>query len=313
LTRKRWTRQNGYGALKPSSIAGFTRRTSSCPAILQPEERGRDFASGTAFSRLSRGERARDWRYSARTSFCTRRSSLKGGLRSGVAVSCGLVAAACVATAAAVVATPVARGDDSPPALLTATTTASAVTTPSPEPAPAPSPDPAPAPAKPKPPAPRQTTTHAATATPAPVVSARSTVQTKTKTVTRVRPPHVAKGHVRSNARRGGVKHKRATPVPPLRTQAAPPPSQTLHREGAAPSMTLVSLGSSRPARLSVLVPALIAAAGLLVLLAVLSRRPVVARHFSVARHGSGDAAFVLAGFGVAILIGLFATLVGAR
>jgi hypothetical protein len=67
-----------------------------------------------------------------------------------------------------------------------------------------------------------------------------------------------------------------------------------------------------RPARLSALVGALVAAAGLLLLLAVLSRRPVVARHFSVVRHGSGDAAFVLAGFAVAILLGLLVTLVGA-
>jgi hypothetical protein len=67
-----------------------------------------------------------------------------------------------------------------------------------------------------------------------------------------------------------------------------------------------------RPARLSALVGALVAAAGLLLLLAVLSRRPVVARHFSVVRHGSGDAVFVLAGCAVAILVGLLLTLVGA-
>jgi len=251
---------------------------------------------------------------------------LKGGSRSHLAALCGLVSAACVAIAAAVVAIPVARGDDSPPAATTTVTTTvatttSAVTVPSAEPAPAPSPDPAPAPARVKPAPPRQTTTHAATAGPAPVVSAGRTEQTKT--VARARPPHVASGHVRSNARRGGgggaqpgggvrVKHHRVAPAAPLRAQAFLPPSQRLHRRGAAPSRRLVGLALPRPARLSALVGALVAAAGLLLLLAVLSRRPVVARHFSVVRHGSGDAAFVLAGCAVAILVGLLLTLVGA-
>ena len=215
-----------------------------------------------------------------------------------------------MATAAAVVATPVARGGDSlPTATTTVATTASVLTAPSPEPAPTPSPDPAPATAKLKPAAPRQTTTHAATAGPAPVVSAGRTEQTKT--VTRARPPHVASGHVGRKARRGGAKRNRAAPAAPLRTQTAPPPSQTLHREGLAPSRRLVGLALPRPARLSALARALAAAAGLLLLLAVLSRRPVVARHFNVLRPGSGDAAFVLAGFAVAILLGLLVTLVG--
>jgi hypothetical protein len=247
---------------------------------------------------------------------------LKGGSRSHLAALCGLVSAACVAIAAAVVAIPVARGDDSPPAATTTVaTTTSAVTAPSPEPAPAPSPDPAPAPARLKPAPPRQTTTQAATAGPAPVVSAGRTEQTKT--VARARPPHVASGHLRSNARRGGgegaqpgggvrVKHHRATPVAPLRAQPFLPPSQRLYRRGAAPSRRLVGLALPRPARLSALVGALVAAAGLLLLWAVLSRRPVVARHFSVVRHGSGDAAFLLAGCAVAILVGLLLTLVGA-